>query len=250
MRPLLLALLLLLSLNAQAELRTYVVETMNGESVVEVVRPMLPAGGSAVHYQGKLVLRTTPENYAEIRQVLEQVDTLPSTLRISLRRREDSQRSDSAVRGSGGVRYPGGLEGNVTIIREHEVLSGQQDYSISTLSGHEAFIDRGSLLAITGGWPASTTVLPLLQGLEVTPILLPTGEVRLSLQQRFDERQRDGQLTTQRSATTLVIPPGQWRSIGQLGGTEQRQQQGLSGVSQQSSEQSVPLQIRVDVVRP
>src|SRR5690606_29827804 len=101
----------------------------------------------------------------------------------------------------------------------------------------------------TGGWPASTTVLPLVQGLEVTPILLPNGDVRLSLQQRFDERQADGRLTTQHSATTLVIPPGQWRNIGQLGGTEQHQQRGLTGAGQQSSEQSIPLQIRVDVVR-
>ena len=249
MRPFIIALLLLLSLSAQAELRTYVVETLNGESVVQVVRPMLPAGGSVVHYQGKLVIRTTPENYDEINQVLQQVDTLPSTLRISLRRREDGQRTDSAVRGNGGIRYPGGLEGNVTIIHEHEVLTGQQDYSISTLSGHEAFIDRGSLLAISGGWPASTTVLPLVQGLEVTPILLPNGDVRLSLQQRYDERQADGRLTTQHSATTLVIPPGQWRNIGQLGGSEQRQQQGLTEIGQHSSEQSVPLQIKVDVVR-
>src|SRR5690606_5373544 len=147
-----------------------------------------------------------------------------------------------------GIRYPGGLEGNVTIIHEHEVLTGQQDYSISTLSGHEAFIDRGSLLAISGGWPASTTVLPLVQGLEVTPILLPNGDVRLSLQQRYDERQADGRLTTQHSATTLVIPPGQWRNIGQLGGSEQRQQQGLTEIGQHSSEQSVPLQIKVEVV--
>lgn len=247
-RMLLTVLLLCLTSAAAAELRTYVLQTLNGDNVAEVLRPLLPDGATVVPYQGRLVLRTTPENYAEIVALLAEIDAPPRSLRISLRRSEDSQRQRSGVQGQGSVHYPGGLQGNVRIIREQGSGSSSQDYSITTLDGHDAFIDRGSLIAITGGWPPDTTLLPLLQGLEVTPRLQPDGDIRLQVRQRHDARQADGEITVQRTATTLIVPPGQWRSLGHLGGSESTQQRAPGTYSTTEKETRIPLQIRVDVL--
>lgn len=247
-RPMLALLLLCLAGAASAQLRTYVLDTLNGDSVAQVLRPLLPEGGTVVPFQGRLVVRTTPENYAEIVALLAEIDTPPRSLRISLRRSEDSQRQQSGIRSSGSVHYPGGLQGNVRIIGEHDSLSNNQHYSITTLDGHDAFIDRGSLIAITGGWPANTTLLPLLQGLEVTPRRQPDGDIRLQVRQRHDARQADGQISVQRTSTTLIVPPGQWRSLGHLGGDESQQQRTLESHSDTRQQSSIPIQIRVDVL--
>lgn len=245
----LLALLLAcLTASAGAELRTYVLNTLNGDGVAEVVRSLLPEGGTVVPYQGRLVVRTTAENYAEIVAMLAEIDAPPRSLRVSLRRTEDSQRQQNAIQSSGSMHYPGGLQGNVRIIRGQESGSSSQHYSITTLDGHEAFIDRGSLIAITGRWPADTTLLPLLQGIEVTPRQQPDGDIRLQVRQRHDARQADGEIALQRTSTTLIVPPGQWRSLGHINSSEAARQRAPGNRSDSRQGTDIPLQIRVDVL--
>ena len=57
----------------------------NADEMVRLLRPMLAPGGSIRAFRDKLVISTTPQNLADLRRILEQVDAPPRQLLITLR---------------------------------------------------------------------------------------------------------------------------------------------------------------------
>ena len=201
---------------AQSAMETRIIDTLGGESLIPVIQPMLAEGGRISHYRGRLVIRSTPENLAEISALIADIDQPPRPVRITLRRHassSDSQR-DAGVRIE--ADRDGRVDARVQASRRDSARERQDDYHITTLDGHEAFIDRGQLLQLAGYAPGSREILPLLQGIAVRPRLLPDGRVQLDISQRFDERHSSGQLETQSAQSTLLLHPAQWQALGSL----------------------------------
>ena len=57
----------------------------NADEMVRLLRPMLAPGGTIRGFRDKLVISTTPQNLADLRRILEQVDAPPRQLLITLR---------------------------------------------------------------------------------------------------------------------------------------------------------------------
>jgi hypothetical protein len=178
-RRLALALLVLLSLSGAAradDMSIHVIQRADAEALLPVIRPLLPEGGYANAYQGKLVIRTDDRNFDEILGALGDMPEVPRTVTVQLRRQGDSSGAGGDIRINGqGVRAGA-----------NTVTTRRQDrYSINTLSGHPAGISQGSLVALTGTqFPA---LLALKQGIDITPVITSDGRVRLTIEQRFDE---------------------------------------------------------------
>jgi hypothetical protein len=59
--------------------------TRSADEMVQLLKPMLAPGGSISGTGDKLVIRTTPQNLAELRMIIDQVDAAPRRLRITVR---------------------------------------------------------------------------------------------------------------------------------------------------------------------
>ena len=84
----------------------------DANEMVRLLRPMLAPGGSIRGFRNKLVISTTPQNLAELRSILAQVDAPPQQLLITWRQDASSKRTERNLEISGSV---GGEHGRVTV---------------------------------------------------------------------------------------------------------------------------------------
>ncbi len=84
----------------------------DADEMVRLLRPMLAPGGTIRGFRDKLVISTTPQNLADLRRILEQVDAPPRQLLITLRQDVSLQRRDQELEVSGSV---GGERARITV---------------------------------------------------------------------------------------------------------------------------------------
>lgn len=162
--------LLLLGLAAAAAAQTMRLEVIplhsrSAEEVAGVIRPLLAPGGTVTGMNDQLIVKTTPANLEEIRQVLQSIDKPPRRLMISVRQgisetSETRDRSLSGSAGAGDVRVGGRSRGQgegVTIAGRdadgNAIRYGMNDsdtdrasgntYQVQTLEGEPALIQSG-----------------------------------------------------------------------------------------------------------
>ena len=75
----------------------------NADEMVRLLRPMLAPGGSIRAFRDKLVISTTPQNLADLRRILEQVDAPPRQLLITLRQDVSSRSEERNLEIAGSV---------------------------------------------------------------------------------------------------------------------------------------------------
>ena len=75
-------LLALLSCAAWAELEVITLQHRSAEEILPIVRPLLDRDGVASGMNNQLILRTSPHNIAEIRKLLDKIDTPLRRLQI------------------------------------------------------------------------------------------------------------------------------------------------------------------------
>jgi type II secretory pathway component GspD/PulD (secretin) len=115
--------------------------------VIPVLQPLLAPGATITGMQNKLVVRTTPENLAELRTVLETVDGLPKRLVISVRQEESALRSgtDLEVQGRIGT-GPDEVRGRAQSTRSDH--AGRATQTVQVLEGNAAFIRLGASVPV------------------------------------------------------------------------------------------------------
>ena len=84
----------------------------DADEMVRLLRPMLAPGGTIRGFRDKLVISTTPQNLADLRRILNQVDAPPRQLLITLRQDVSSQIHDRELDVSGSV---GGERARITV---------------------------------------------------------------------------------------------------------------------------------------
>ncbi len=246
-RTLVFLLLLVLVVPAAADnLRIHVLPRPDAPALLPVIEPLLPPGGSVRAYQGKLIIRTTDSNMAELEQALGSLETTPSVLVVHLRRHvsDSEQRHGVNTRIQGQI--PGGVSGNIRIQQSQRQTSQQDHYRIRTLSGYPAHISQGTLLALGGGY-YGTVFAELQQGIQVVPQLTPDGSVVLQISQRYDQPGGQGVAYTQSSGTTLRLQPGVWQPMGSISVDRQQDQRGFDGVQSSSQQVNLPLEVMVEI---
>ncbi|MBI1731619.1 MAG: hypothetical protein HYR49_02470 [Gammaproteobacteria bacterium] len=276
-----LCLLLLSGLcTAQMQVEVIALNHRLAEDVIPVIRPLLATGGSVTGISNNLVVKTTPENLAEIRAVLDSIDRVLRRLRISVRQ-DSSQFRDGTRHGltgraeagdvtirQGGRSDPGGLtvgigdeDDNVRYgARAREsAKTGSGAYHVQALEGQPAFIQAGQAVPIpqrTVTAPNGTLVvqdtveyynadsgfwvLPRLHGDQVTLLISPRTT-----------RVGAGPVPTfdvQSAETTVSGRLGQWIPIGGISQSSSRASHELLARETVQTSEIGSIEVRVDEI--
>lgn len=242
---LLAVLLLLVSLPALGDdMQIHVLERTDATGLAPTIRPLLVEGATVRAYRGKLIIRTTDANLADLQGVLGELSGPPATLQVHLRRSSSRQNQQQQARGTVSVDRSGRAGGRITIEKQQHQKERQDHYQIRTLSGHPATISQGTLLAISAGWHGSA-LLRLDEGIQVRPTLGANGTVTLRIAQSFD-RLEQGEAKTQHSATTLRLAPGEWQPMGSITVSAQQKERGIAQAGQTTETLTLPLEVMVE----
>ena len=242
LRVLLAALGIVVSITAGAE--SMVVEVIPLKhrltaDVLPIIQPLVADGGTVTGMNNQVVVKTTPANLEEIRQVLDSIDSAPRRLMISVRQNVDGNfnRDEQGISGrysSGDVTIaspdPGARRGGgVVAIRALSTRSSREDkstFSVQATEGYPAFIHTGQSVPVANQQTIITPggavvvqdgiqyrdvtsgfyVLPRLSGDRVTLLVAPQLN-------RVNDAQ-GGVFEIQNVETTATGRLGEWIELG------------------------------------
>ena len=211
--------------------------------VVPILQPLIDPGGALSGMGDSLIVRSSPENIEQLRQVLSAIDTAPRTLMISVRQ---GNRAAADLRGAGV---------DVHVGREHDDVLQQ----VKTLEGNPAHIAIGQSLPIPSGYTAVTpdgvvirntvTMQDYTTGFTVVPRI--SGErVTLEIGTAKDRPiGYGGAARIQGMATTVSGRLGEWIDLGGIGQTIVRDERSITSGAAETRSRAATIQVRVDEVR-
>jgi hypothetical protein len=163
--------LTLAALGAYAQaMRTEVIDLRyrNAEDVLPVLRPLLVPGGVLNALDNRLIVKTTPDNLADLKRVLDTLDRRPRQLVVSVTEDADQARRENALAFGGSVGTDG-VRGEARVIRSDSAAAARLSRSVSVLEGQTAVVSVGQ------SRPSGTTaVVPGARG----PLVIQSGVVR------------------------------------------------------------------------
>lgn len=231
--------------SAQSHYKTYVIDTYGGDALLPAVRQQLNTsrdGGTVGTYQGKLILQTTAANYQTVQQLLAQIDRQPQALIVTVQVGNNSS-SQSNIQQGQIIINNRGIQGSAIINQSNSQQQSNSSYQVQTLSGSAASISTGTLYSLTQTYNGTNypnynrpsgqiiiqqqVLLPTTQGISVTPRLLANGQIEVQLSQVEEKLVRsnssyhknnfgNNSVQGQRLSSTLIVPRGQWTTIGQI----------------------------------
>jgi type II secretory pathway component GspD/PulD (secretin) len=253
------------------------------EDVIPMLRPLLAPGGTLTGMKNQLVVRTTPANMAELKQVLASVDAAPRRLMISVRQTSgmDASRDAQSVQGAvgvgdnGRVTIPGRrnsanepsvsvqtgrtrIEGNV--VSSQSARNDQVTQTLQVLEGNAAFIRTGQSTVMPDAQvidPAtgrrlmqSGQVVEANTGFYVTPRVSGdrvTLEIATSRQRLRNPA--TGTVSGEQVGTVVSGRLGEWMEIGGMTQTTEREQGEILGRSRDARRNDRRVMLKVDEVQ-
>lgn len=162
MRSLVLTVILLatLPLHVLADaMKLEIIELKNrpASEIIHMIKPFMSQGATATGTGFRLIVRTTPENIAEIKQILNKLDTRPHQLMVSVKFADYSELNDSGIEAKGKIDIGDNNKGQVKI-KIHKTASRDTDSGIfkaRVLEGKIAHIRIGESIPVA---ERSTTI--------------------------------------------------------------------------------------------
>lgn len=251
------------------------------DEIIPAIRPFLDKQGALSGMQGQLIIRTTPSNLQEIKQLLDNIDTLPRRLKITVKQDVDSTterrlRELSGSVGAGGARVtvPGsrdnsglvieGVRGDDNLkvrVQDSQSLDNDKNTQhLQVLEGNRAFIRIGQSLPIpernvfltpqgvrvieSTQFRDATTgfyVLPRINGDRVT--------LEVSPQRDSPSTQSPGSINIQHIVTSVSGRLGEWIDLGGLGQNKTDQTSSIGSRGDTTTVEQRTVLIRVEEVR-
>jgi hypothetical protein len=222
---------------AQGTLEVIQLRHRTAEQVIPVLRPLVEPGGALSGQYNQLIVRTSPENLAQIRQVLDSIDRPQRRLVVSVRFDNAEDRSRAGV--EGGARISNrGVSGNVRIDNTSSAGSESVAQQVQVLEGGEASISTGELRY----WSDAST------GMIVVP-RVNAGGVTLDLYAQQERHIRGGAIQGQRASTTVSGRLGEWIDIGGASSSSASSASGTFGSRESSRSAERRLWLKVEEIR-
>lgn len=257
-----------ISLSAVAAPRTEIIPLnyRTAEDVLPVAQQVLGNEGRVTAYGNQLVVNAELAKIRELQQVLEQLDTRPHQLLISVDTLDGSQGSQSgySVNGSvsaGNVDIQAGRgevngRDQVRIINRSTNSRGGGTQQVRTTEGSPAFIQVGQSQPVTnagigpyGQVYSQTEYRDANQGMYVTASI--TGNlVHITLSTRNDRFNGNyqGSMNTSSADTSVSGPIGQWIEIGGVSQSNQSTQNGYTRQYSTQGRSDSSLRVKVEVL--
>ncbi len=209
------------------------------DQVIPLLKPLLAPGGTINGMQNRIIVRTTPQNLAELRKVLDVVDAMPRKLLISVRQQSAASGTESEAEISGSigndrarVTVPGtgsNQGGNVVIRRGDDKVRGRVSQSqsaatdssvqmLQVLEGNEAFIQIGQSVPVRSQSAQGSETVQYRDagaGFYVRP-RVSSNQVSLSISTRRDSvaDPNTGAINVQHVDTVVSGRLGEWLELG------------------------------------
>lgn len=264
----------------QTVLEVITLKYRNADQVLPVLKPLVAPGGTISGLQNRVIVRTTPQNLAELRQVLDTIDGAPRRLMISVRQdvaglgsRDEAELSGSIGTGTARATVPGSdskAGGTVVLRRGDDRVKGRAlssnsastDRSVQTLQvleGGEAWIQVGQSVPVEGGSIAisplgaqvtqSTQYRDTGSGFRVKP-RLAGDNVTLEIGTRRDMPSNDTRnFDVQRVDTIVTGRLGEWLELGGVAQESTRSDRGTLSRGTSSSSDNRSVYVKVEELR-
>jgi type II secretory pathway component GspD/PulD (secretin) len=237
------------------------------DQVLPVLRPLLEPGGTLSGQSNQLIVRTSAANLAEIRRVLDSIDTRLRRLVISVRFEDAGQARDSSVdsrvvirAGEGG----GGASAAVRIQDSRSARDERVDQRVQVLEGGLATIASGesrplrqqNVVRTPSGTviTESTVMQEAASGFEVVPRLAgDTVFLDIAPQREAFTPGRQGAagvVQGQRVASSVSGRLGEWFELGGTSGASVRDERGILSARDARASDSRRIWVKVEEVKP
>jgi hypothetical protein len=253
------------------------------QEVLPVIQPFAGEGGAVTALNNQLIVKASPQNLAQIRLLLQQVDTAPRQLVITVRQGNQDSRDETDARVSGSVAVggnttitsspppgkPGGLivgyesdgkrvQGQSAATTSHSDNTNTQH--VRVLEGNRALIHVGTSvplpqteILITGGKP---TVVDSIQyhdvtvGFEVVP-RVNADQVTMDISPHRDTLigKEMNVFHVQRLHTVVTARLGEWVDIGGIVDESSSRDEGQLYSTTRLNRNQRPILLKVDEVQ-
>lgn len=211
----------------------------NADQVIPMLKPLLAPGGTISGMQNRIIVRTTPQNLAELRKVLDVVDAMPRKLTISVRQESTAIGTEAEAEISGSIgsdraraTIPGtgsNQGGNVVLRRGDDKVRGRVSQSqsasfdsgvqtLQVLEGNEAYIQVGQSVPVRSQSAQGSETVQYRDagtGFYVRP-RVSGDQVTLSISTRRDSvgAPNTGAINVQHVDTVVSGRLGEWLEVG------------------------------------
>jgi hypothetical protein len=238
----------------------------SADEVLPAVQSVLGNAGRVSPYGNQLIVNAAPEKIAEIRQLLEQLDTRPRRLLISVDSSDSNYQSDHGYRADGSISAGdaevqvgrGEINGRdqLRIIRRSTDSRGGGTQQVQASEGYPALIQVGQSVPLTtishgpyGQVYSNTEYRDVTRGFYVTASL--AGEiVHISISSNRDRlsQSQPGVIDVQSTDTRVSGRLGEWITIGGVNQQSQADQRGLVQRYSTQGREDMTLRVKVEVV--
>lgn len=265
------------------ELEVITLKYRTAQDVIPILQPFVNSAGGTLTgtltgTQNQLIVRTTPKNLAEIRQILAGIDTLPKRLIITVRQdtglnlqRREAEISGNAKIGNAQVIVPrrsgsglvveksgGGstVRGRVLDSRSSQDENATQHLQV--LEGGQAFIRAGQSVPVQGqtviSTPQGAQTVDSVQFRDVTSgfYVRPrvSGDiVTVEINQQRDTPGVGGSVNVQQASSVVSGRLGEWMELGGIAQQRSQQNETLTSRDSDRSSDQRRIYIKVEEIR-
>lgn len=224
------------------------------EQVLPTLQPLVEAGGSITGAGNQLFVRTSPQNLAELKQVLASLDQPMQRLLISVRQSQQQTGQQQAAGIDRVIVDDQGVQLNGRLQDSQRQGDSQLTQQVQTLDGSAALIRLGSQTPVLHRQVIQdrhgTRVIESMDyqqansGFSVVPRVVG-DQVTLDIQPQ-QETLQDGTLYHSGLRTTVSGRIGEWMEIGGVSQQQTTQQSALGSASQQQQQGGQTFWLKVD----
>lgn len=264
LRALFVASLLTFSLPALSATEVIQLNNRSGDEMLPVVSDILGDEGRASVYGNQLIVNASPAKIGEIRILLQQLDTPPKRLLITLETDDGSTRSgyDANAQisaGNGHIQIGQGAQpgtNSARIISRNTSRQSASTQQVQATEGYPALIQVGQSVPLTttsvgpyGYAQQQTQYRDVNRGFYVTATV-HGDNVQLTISSQNDQlnRYQPGVINTQSTDTRVSGRLDQWISLGGNAQTLRREENGVLHRSTGSGQEDLSLRVKVQVL--
>ena len=252
---------------AATEFKIITLQHRFADELLPIIQPLAGEDGVVTGMQNQLIIRTSPENMAEIEQVIASMDVARSNLKITVNRQNNLDSTQHGVDVSGRKRignaaistnrYPRQARDGVQIDIQNNSSTTKQNNQqfINVVDGEFAFIQVGQSVPFTQEWRTfthrythikrTTEFIEVSTGFAVRPRSIG-GQIELDITPRIAQLNQQGFIDFEALRTVVRVNKGEWFD---LGGAMQRNDEvsrAILSFKNKAQTQNNVLNIRVD----
>jgi len=253
--------------HAASEFKIITLQHRFAEDVLSNIQPLLTGNGTVSAMQNHLIIRTSPENMAEIVRIIATLDVPRQNFKIMIRRQNTLESTDRDTGISGRKRignvevstgdYPKNVKNGVRIQLEEKQsrTQGHMDQFIYTADGERAFIRVGQSIPYTQEWitltrhyisvQKTTEFTDIDTGFAVRPRNIG-NLIELEITPRIAQLNRNSHIDFEELSTTVRLTRGEWIDLGNIMQHQDEVSRAILNWRNNSQSQNNRLSIRVD----